>query len=83
MCVKAENRMVTYFKNFFFMIFFFLLFYIKTLSTFNCETTNLLCPCRKPVSNAKRSESFNMIDLILPISAYLNFMRQRYQNLMI
>jgi hypothetical protein len=24
-----------------------------------------------------------MIDLILPISAYLNFMRQRYQNLMI
>lgn len=36
-----------------------------------------LSPCRKPVSNAKRSESFNMIDLILPISAYLNFMRQR------
>ena len=34
-------------------------------------------------SNAKRSESFNRIDLILPISAYLNFMRQRYQNLMI
>ena len=42
-----------------------------------------LSPCRKTVSNAKRSESFNMIDLILPISAYLNFMRQRYQNLMI
>ena len=42
-----------------------------------------LSPCRKTVSNARRSESFNRIDLILPISAYLNFMRQRHQNLMI
>ncbi len=42
-----------------------------------------LSPCRKTVSNARRSESFNRIDLILTISAYLNFMRQRYQNLMI
>ena len=42
-----------------------------------------LSPCRKPVSNAKRSESFNRIDLILPISVSLKFMRQRYQIYMI
>lgn len=42
-----------------------------------------LSPCRKPVSNAKRSESFNRIDLTLPISVSLKFMKQRYQIYMI
>lgn len=37
---------------------------------------------RKPVSKDKRSESFNMIDLTLPISISLRFMRQRYQTYM-
>ena len=42
-----------------------------------------LSPCRKPISNAKRSESFNMIDLTLPISVSLRVMRQKYQIYMI
>lgn len=36
-----------------------------------------LSPCRKPVSNDKRSESVNMIDLTLPIEIALRIMRQR------
>ena len=40
-------------------------------------------PFRKPVSNDKRSESFNRIDLTLPISVALMFIRQRYQIYMI
>ena len=42
-----------------------------------------LVPFRNPVSSDKRSESFNMIDLTLPISVSLKFMRQRYQTYMI
>ena len=34
-------------------------------------------PFRKPASKDKRSESVNMIDLILPIKAVLKIMRQR------
>lgn len=40
-------------------------------------------PFRKPVSNDWRSESFNMIDLTLPISTSLSLMGQRYQICMI
>lgn len=36
-------------------------------------------PLRKPASKDKRSESVNMIDLILPIKVVLKIMRQRYQ----
>ena len=42
-----------------------------------------LIPCRKPVSNAKRSESCNMMDLTFPITVSLRLMRQRYQIRMI